>query len=100
MADDWYIRINNVDRGPLSAETLKQLALEGKITPKTPLKKGPSGSWALASGLKGLFPMAADAGAPHISPSGPTPSQRRSCRRCHYRWRSRHRRHAALAESL
>ena len=43
MADDWFIRINNADSGPTSSGTLKQLALDGKITPDTLLKKGSSG---------------------------------------------------------
>jgi hypothetical protein len=40
MSNDWYIKINNAEHGPLSSERLKQLAQQGKVTPDTPVKKG------------------------------------------------------------
>jgi hypothetical protein len=55
MATDWYFRVNNEERGPVSSETLKHLALEGRVTPETPIKKGASGHWTHASQVKGLF---------------------------------------------
>ena len=73
MAADWFIRVNNADRGPLSSRTLKQLALEGKVTPETLLKKGSSGHWCIASCVKGLFPAVADHAAPQSAPSAPQP---------------------------
>ena len=58
MANDWFVKIDNkVESGPISSDTLKQLALEGRIKPDTPLKKGPSGSWVTANHVKGLFPI-------------------------------------------
>jgi hypothetical protein len=71
MADDWYIRINNVDRGPLSSRTLKQLAVAGIFTPETLLKKGSSGHWSPASHVKGLFPQVAEQAVPQTAPSAP-----------------------------
>ena len=69
MASDWFIRINNVEHGPLSSERLKQLAQEGKVTPETPIRKGASGSWALASAVKGLhFSSAISAAPPAVTP--------------------------------
>ncbi len=71
MADDWYIRVNNADRGPLSSRTLKQLAVAGIFTPETLLKKGSSGHWSLASHVKGLFPQVAEQAVPQTFPSAP-----------------------------
>ena len=75
MADDWFVKIDNkVESGPISSDTLKQLALEGRIKPDTPLKKGPSGNWIAAGSIKGLaFPTAPIQGRPllPVTCSGP-----------------------------
>ena len=71
MANDWFVKINNAERGPLSPEALKQLAVEGKVTPDSFLKKGASGTWLRASHVKGLFPMAA--GQPVAATAQPSP---------------------------
>ncbi len=55
MAAEWYVRVGNAERGPILAERLKQLALEGKVSPDTLVKKGPSGNWVPANQVKGLF---------------------------------------------
>ena len=73
MSNDWYVKINNAEHGPLSSERLKQLALEGKVKPKTFVRKGDSGTWLKASHVTGLFPPAASAGTPAtaVPPSKP-----------------------------
>ena len=60
MANDWFVKIDNkVESGPISSDTLKQLAQQGKIKRDTPLKKGASGNWISAGSIKGLpFPTA------------------------------------------
>jgi len=64
MSNDWYIKINNAEHGPLSSDKLKQLAQQGKVTPETFVKKGASSTWSQASHVTGLFPIAASAGTP------------------------------------
>ena len=77
MATDWYVRIGNAERGPISSEALKQLALEGRVTPETPLKKGAAGDWVPASRVKGLFgPPVASAIPPSMPASVPPPVPR------------------------
>ncbi|MEI8376137.1 MAG: GYF domain-containing protein [Planctomycetota bacterium] len=71
MSNEWYIKINNVEHGPLSSDKLKQLAQQGKVTPDTPLKNGESIGWVTASHVKGLFPMAASAGTPATAKASP-----------------------------
>ena len=64
MANDWYVRINNIEHGPLTSERLKQLAHQGKVTPDTLLKMGIAGHWTPARYLKGLFPETESRTAP------------------------------------
>ena len=73
MANDWFIKINNAEHGPLTSDKLKQLAQQGKVTPETFVKKGASGTWLQANHVTGLFPMAASAGAPTTAASLPKP---------------------------
>ena len=53
--NDWYIKINNVEHGPLTGERLKQLAQQGKVTPETPVRPGQAGAWHRANDVHGLF---------------------------------------------
>jgi len=59
MSNDWFIRINNAEHGPLSPDKLKQLAQQGKVTSATPVKQGAAGNWVAAGRVKGLLPIAA-----------------------------------------
>ena len=52
--NDWFVKINNAEHGPLTSERLKQLAQQGKVTPDTPVRKGQAGTWLKASSVKGL----------------------------------------------
>ena len=78
MSNDWYIKINNVEHGPFSPERLKQLAQDGKVTPKTPVKRGTSGHWVSASAVKGLPFSTATHSAPSstVPPAGAAESRR------------------------
>jgi hypothetical protein len=58
MAAEWFVRIGDVAKGPISSEMLKQLAQKGKLTPTMLIRKGDSGNWIPASRVKGLFPQA------------------------------------------
>ncbi len=64
MASEWYVRIGKTEHGPLSSERLVQLTREGKITPETPVRKGPSSGWAAASAVKGLFAVGDGSASP------------------------------------
>ena len=72
-ADDWYVEINGEKWGPGSSETLKRLALQGKVTPEMLVRNGLSGSWVPASQVRGLFPMAASPGTPTTVAPSPEP---------------------------
>ena len=72
MPIEWYVRLGNVERGPVSSEMLKQLALQGKIRPEMLVRKGQSGNWLPASRWKGLLPVPVTERAPAaVPPPGP-----------------------------
>jgi len=73
MANDWYVRMNGAEQGPLTSERLKQLATLGKINQSTPLKKGAAGNWVTASAVKGLFTIAVSS-SESTTPSAPSHS--------------------------
>ena len=56
MSNDWFVRVNNAEHGPLSSDSLKQLVQQGKIGPETFIKQGASGTWLRASNVRGLLP--------------------------------------------
>ena len=63
--NDWYIKLNNAEHGPLTSERLKQLAQRGKVTPETFVKQGASGTWLRANNVHGLmFPSRRAPAAP------------------------------------
>lgn len=75
MAIEWYVRVGNAERGPISSEMLKQLAMKGKLGPQMQVKKGATGAWVTANRIKGLFPNAAG-GQPSESAPVAAPAER------------------------
>jgi hypothetical protein len=55
MAARWYYQDRGLERGPLTAEELRRLALGGQILPSTLVQKDASGRWVLARRVRGLF---------------------------------------------
>lgn len=67
--EEWYCEIAGREIGPLSSHQLKAMAVEGKIQPTDHVRRGPTGPWASASRVRGLFPAAQG------SPSKPPAAQ-------------------------
>ena len=74
MTSDWYVRVGGVERGPISSEALKRLAMEGKVRPETSVKKGAAGDWLPASRVTGLFASATGPVVPKSPPALVSPS--------------------------
>lgn len=53
---EWFVFEDGKSCGPFSTEHFKRLALEGKVTRYTSVKKGADGKWVPASKVSGLFP--------------------------------------------
>lgn len=51
---NWYVQIGDEQRGPMSSEELRQLALAGSIGESTPIKQGDGNKWSTAGKVKGL----------------------------------------------
>lgn len=61
MASDWYCRIDQTDFGPLTAAELKRMAVDGRLTSTSLVRKGVQGKWVPASAVQGLtFPAATE----------------------------------------
>lgn len=56
MAEAWYCKIADQEVGPLSADQLRALASQGRISPNDPIRREGMDSWAPAGSVKGLFP--------------------------------------------
>ena len=71
MPIQWYVAVQGKVYGPISPETLNQNALEGRLTPETPIRQGTSGAWKAAGEWEGLFPRPDDSAmrSPPGSPS-------------------------------
>jgi predicted nucleic acid-binding Zn ribbon protein len=68
MSNDWFVKLDGkTESGPFTSDRLKQLALEGRVTPDTPVKKGQAGTWHLANDVHGLLTT----GNSHSSPPSP-----------------------------
>lgn len=55
MPSEWYYQDSGREVGPLSSGTLRKLAMEGAITPETPVRKAGGDKWAPARKVRGLF---------------------------------------------
>jgi hypothetical protein len=80
MAAGWNARICGGGFGPVPTFESVQDAADGRIAPKTGLRKGPAGPWARASKVASLFERAAQVGgadslAPSTTPTFTNPLQ-------------------------
>jgi hypothetical protein len=60
MASQWYYRAEGQTVGPVSSSELRRLALEGRITRDTRVRKGSDGEWVPAERVNGLFDLKAE----------------------------------------
>lgn len=58
MAAEWFCRIGEEELGPLSAQRLRAMADEGRLTAADHVRQGRAGAWVPAGRVKGLFPQA------------------------------------------
>jgi len=58
MANEWYVQAEGKECGPFSDQELRALAAKRQISQFTSVRKGTTGSWLLASRIRGLFELA------------------------------------------
>ena len=75
MSEQWYCSIGGQETGPLSAQQLKALASQGRLSPENLVRSGASGGWVPAKRIRGLFSVAGQA-VDESHPSAPPPPPR------------------------
>ena len=55
MASEWYVLVDESEKGPIPGTKLKQLAVAGKLKPTMQVRQGTEGEWVEAGGVLGLF---------------------------------------------
>jgi hypothetical protein len=78
MAGEWFCKIADRERGPLSSAQLKSLAAQGELHPQDLVRQGTDGAWVPADRVKGLFstvpPKMPQGGVePRLGPPEPPP---------------------------
>jgi hypothetical protein len=74
MATHWYCKISGAERGPLTSQQLKAMAVHGRLQPSDEVRQGDTGNWVPASRVKGLFDKSGK-GTPAEKPKQGEPSQ-------------------------
>ena len=55
MPDNWFYRVNDSVRGPLTSGELQDLARNGSLSGADHVRQGDAGEWVAAARVKGLF---------------------------------------------
>ncbi len=61
MGEDWYFRVNEQIRGPVSSTALRELATSGRLGRGDHVRRGNAGDWVTADRCRGLFEPVVDA---------------------------------------
>lgn len=56
MSQNWYYRVLGEEFGPVSFDTVGELAQKGLLSPNDELRDGEKGPWVAAESIVGLFP--------------------------------------------
>ena len=70
MAEEWIVRVQGKDYGPVDAETLREWKAEGRVLPGNQVRRADVDLWITAAEIPGLFEsgpvdVAAGVHAPH-----------------------------------
>jgi hypothetical protein len=78
MAQEWIIRVESKEYGPVEVETLREWRTEGRVLPGNEARRADSDLWTTAEEIPGLFDVEAVAGANAEPPPQLLPQARRS----------------------
>lgn len=62
MAHDWFVVRKGKEAGPVTAQRLKEMVADGKLTPDNLVRRGDMKTPTEAGSIKGLFPTVAEQG--------------------------------------
>ena len=75
MSEQWYLRHQGNELGPLAEEQLVQMATDGEVAPSAEIRKEGTTRWVTAIRVKGLFSDSTEAppvaGPPAVPPPLP-----------------------------
>src|ERR1700682_1186864 len=63
MAEEWIVRVQGKEYGPVDIETLREWRNEGRVLPSNQARRADADLWIIAAEIPGLFepaPMASD----------------------------------------
>jgi GYF domain 2 len=64
QSDQWFLRVEGKEYGPVGIEDLKEWRAEGRVIPQNYLRRDGESAWVLASTLEELFPEPTQAASP------------------------------------
>ncbi len=67
MAEEWFVRVEGKEYGPVDLETLEEWKSEGRLIPQNEVRNGPDAEWLAAAQFPELFGGAGDQQAHHES---------------------------------
>ena len=73
MSEQWYLRHQGNELGPLAEEQLLQMATDGEVAPSAEIRKEGTTRWVTAIRVKGLFSESTDAPPVAGPPAAPPP---------------------------
>ena len=56
MAEDWFVKIEGKEKGPITGQQLRVAVAKGKVLAEHLIRRGTDGPWVPAGRVKGLFP--------------------------------------------
>jgi hypothetical protein len=58
MADQWFVRVNDREYGPVELSTMHEWQREGRLIAQNEVRRGASADWQIAGAVEELFPPA------------------------------------------
>ncbi|MDQ2659097.1 MAG: DUF4339 domain-containing protein [Verrucomicrobiota bacterium] len=67
MEEEWFVRVQGTEYGPVDFDELVEWKTEGRLIPKNPVRKDGESAWSTAAEIPGLFEP--------VAPAAPDPSE-------------------------
>lgn len=58
MGEEWIVRVEGQEYGPVNVETLREWQREGRLIPDNPVRRDGDSVWIKAAEIPGIFPVA------------------------------------------
>src|SRR5438034_10880670 len=68
MTDEWIVRVQGKEYGPVEVDTLREWKMEGRLLPANEARRTDVQRWTTAADIPGLFESVDTAAAPAVGP--------------------------------